>query len=159
MAALEATIATRQVLASPAHQAADPVIDSMDNVLTSVALPSASSLRLPRRGPKAAPRLAPRPRSAPSREQIRQIVAGSGDPIKHCYERELISSTAAKEGRIVFRWIIDSAGKATKITVVKNSIGLPTLQRCIQRQIRSWVFPPCPRGCVVVYPFEFFTRV
>ena len=72
-----------------------------------------------------------------------------------CYEREMLRSSKLMEGRLLLRWTINGRGRATDLQVVKDGLGNPDLVLCIRDRIQSWIFPPCPRECTVVYPFDF----
>lgn len=86
------------------------------------------------------------------------MVRQGGAAIRLCYERELLSSSEAREGRLLLRWRVDGQGRPTGVRVLRDSLQIPALRACVLRQLATWVFPACPDGCEVVFPFEFFAR-
>ena len=84
---------------------------------------------------------------------------GGSRPIRLCYERELIASPKALEGRLLLRWTIDGQGRVSRVEVVRDSLDSSSLRKCIMARILTWRFPPCPMTCQVVYPFDFYPRM
>jgi TonB family protein len=94
----------------------------------------------------------------PGREEIRKVVAANAAAIRICYERALITSSQLGEGQLVVQWEINANGRVIRAAVTRDSIGDAGLQSCVLAHVRNWSFPPCQRGCRIVYPFEFYTR-
>lgn len=75
--------------------------------------------------------------------------------ITGCYERELKRNPTLK-GRVVVRFTITSAGRASGVEIEENSLGDDAVGACIRTIVRTWAFPFKPDDEVTVsYPFVF----
>jgi hypothetical protein len=139
----------------------DPLVAALALARAAAGRPG-GSLALPEL-PRDAARSRPRGRlptgaRRPSREAIRKVVARGAGAVRSCYERVLLVTQQPLEGRIMLSWHIDSAGLATDVTVVRDSVGSPGLRACLAARVGEWRFPPCSSRCKVVYPFDFEAR-
>ena len=93
------------------------------------------------------------------REEIQRVIAASMSRLKHCYEKELLSSPTLA-GKLVMGWKIDKDGRAVDVVVVGNGLAGSsgaTVGVCVARVLGQARFPS-PRGGGVVnvtYPFVF----
>ncbi len=75
--------------------------------------------------------------------------------IQSCYEKELKRNPSIK-GKVVVRFTITSAGRASNVEIEENSVGNEAVGNCIRTYVRGWVFPFKPEDEVTVaYPFVF----
>ncbi len=75
--------------------------------------------------------------------------------ITGCYERELKRNPTLK-GRVVVRFTITSAGRASAVEIEENGLGDDGVAACIRTIVRGWNFPFKPDDDVTVsYPFVF----
>jgi TonB family protein len=81
------------------------------------------------------------------------------DEIRHCYERELNSSTTGQiAGRVGLSFTIGASGRVTQCGVESSSLKNPNIERCIVAVIKRIDDFPSPRGGGVVqvaFPFKF----
>jgi hypothetical protein len=92
---------------------------------------------------------------AVDREKLASYVRGRKMAIQQCYEKELKRNPSLK-GKIVVRFTISTAGRATEIDIEENSLNNEAVASCIKTVIRGWVFPFKPPSDVpVAYPFVF----
>ena len=75
--------------------------------------------------------------------------------LRLCYELALRRNQSAT-GSMEWRWLIDSTGRISDISLLDTSIRDDDLIRCIRDKIAHWRFPKPSGGSVEVrYPFEF----
>jgi TonB family protein len=92
---------------------------------------------------------------AVDREKLASYVRSRKTAIQQCYEKELKRNPSLK-GKIVVRFTISTAGRATEIDIEENSLNNEAVASCIKTVIRGWVFPFKPPSDVpVAYPFVF----
>ncbi len=87
------------------------------------------------------------------REIIRRVVRAHVDQVRACYERALLR-TPGLEGKVSLAWVIGPSGRVRSARVSAGS-GDASLDGCVARHVRTWVFP-APKGggdVVVTYPF------
>lgn len=89
------------------------------------------------------------------REKLAAYVRGRKSAIQQCYEKELKRNPSLK-GKVVVRFTITTAGRASEIDIEENTLGNEAVAACIRTVIRGWVFPFKPPSEVpVAYPFVF----
>lgn len=89
------------------------------------------------------------------RDSLARYVKGRLKAIQSCYEKELKRNPSLK-GKVVVRFTITSAGRASEVEIEENSVGNEAVASCIRTYIRGWVFPFKPESDVTVaYPFVF----
>ncbi len=75
--------------------------------------------------------------------------------VRRCYER-LLATSPSSQGRLGIRMEIGANGRVADAVADNDSIGDPTMQQCVLRQVRGLRFPPHTGNVVVVtYPFVF----
>lgn len=75
--------------------------------------------------------------------------------VRRCYER-LLATSQSSQGRLGIRMEIGANGRVADAVADNDSIGDPTMQQCVLRQVRGLRFPPHTGNVVVVtYPFVF----
>ncbi len=89
------------------------------------------------------------------REALARYIKARLTAIRGCYEKELKRNPTLK-GKVVVRFNITPAGRASDIRLEENSVGSAEVGQCIVSLMRSWVFPFKPPDEVPVqYPFLF----
>jgi hypothetical protein len=92
---------------------------------------------------------------AVDREALNRYVKARKAAIVACYEKELKRNPTMK-GKVVVRFSISTAGRATEIDIEENTLGNDAVSACIKAIIRTWVFPFKPDSEVpVAFPFVF----
>lgn len=86
----------------------------------------------------------------------KQTIAG----VERCYQNTLARhptrSRAHLTGVMDIQWIIETNGEVREVRVLKNTLHSSKMRHCMERQLRSWKFPPPKGGRVLVnYPFDF----
>jgi len=91
-----------------------------------------------------------------SKDLIRTTVRNNIDDVKFCYD-SLLETQSQLEGKLVFKWVINSDGEVSEIENIEDSVGSSELVACLQSNIKEWTFPkPEGNGSVTVsYPFVF----
>jgi hypothetical protein len=90
-----------------------------------------------------------------SKEQILRVVQSHAAAIQFCYEKEL-QRFPHLAGKVVIGWKVDLEGRVEGAKIDSSSLGNPSAESCMVRQVRAWQFPR-PNGvvCVVSFPFLF----
>ncbi|MFN3198060.1 MAG: AgmX/PglI C-terminal domain-containing protein [Bradymonadia bacterium] len=75
--------------------------------------------------------------------------------LQYCYEKEL-QRNPELQGKVSMSWRIGLDGKVMKVLIESSSLGSPTVEGCMKRNISRWRFPK-PNGgiCQVKFPFVF----
>lgn len=88
------------------------------------------------------------------REMIANVVRRHMGQIRYCYEQAL-QGNPSLQGRVTAKWVVGASGKTSRVGIRDTSMHSKTVENCIKKHIRGWVFP-LPRGGVSVpvsYPF------
>lgn len=92
------------------------------------------------------------------KEGVRRTLRGHIPEVRLCYEA-VLERDPKIEGKLLLRWTIDSQGKATDISPVKESSTLQDerLITCITDALATWQFekPPEETTANITYPFYF----
>lgn len=90
-----------------------------------------------------------------SKEQILKVVQSHAAAIQFCYEKEL-QRFPHLAGKVVIDWKVNLDGRVDGVKVASSSLGNPSAEGCMARQVRNWQFPK-PNGviCNVSFPFFF----
>ncbi len=90
------------------------------------------------------------------KEAVRKALAENRRAIRTCYETALLARKNL-EGRITYRWKITPAGPVETIAIQSSTVNLPSLENCVQKVVKSIVFPQAPNHLptTVIYPFVF----
>ena len=89
------------------------------------------------------------------RGALERYVKARKPAIVACYEMELRRDASLK-GKVVVQFSISPNGRATGVEIAESSLGNDAVGSCIQKLIRTWVFPFRPEEEVAVaFPFVF----
>jgi TonB family protein len=90
-----------------------------------------------------------------SREQIFKVVQSHAAAIQFCYEKELLRFPHLV-GQVKLNWKVNLDGRVETVKVDSSSLGNPSAESCMSRQVKNWQFPR-PNGVVanVTFPFMF----
>jgi TonB family protein len=90
-----------------------------------------------------------------SKEQILKVVQSHAAAIQFCYEKEL-QRFPHLAGKVVVDWKVNLDGRVEAAKVGSSSLGNPSAESCMVRQVKNWQFPK-PNGviCNVSFPFFF----
>jgi outer membrane biosynthesis protein TonB len=90
-----------------------------------------------------------------SKEQILKVVQSHAAAIQFCYEKEL-QRFPHLAGKVVIDWKVNLDGRVDGAKVGSSSLGNPSAESCMVRQVKNWQFPK-PNGviCNVSFPFFF----
>lgn len=87
------------------------------------------------------------------RSQIREVVRGHIDEIRHCYNEGLARDPQA-QGRIVIDFTIGTDGAVVHSAVGSSDMADAQVPECMRTVVTTWQFPAPEGGHVVVsYPF------
>ncbi len=90
------------------------------------------------------------------REIVQRVVRQHRGELKACYENEL-QKDRRLGGELVIKFTITGKGDVISAVTSGGDFRNPTLESCITKRIRRWIFPE-PRGggiVIVKYPFRF----
>jgi hypothetical protein len=90
-----------------------------------------------------------------SKEQIYKVVAAHRAALEFCYSKEL-QRFPHLAGKVVLNWKVQLDGRVEGTRVESSSLGSPSAESCMSRQVKNWQFPK-PNGviCNVSFPFFF----
>lgn len=90
-----------------------------------------------------------------SKEQILKVVQSHAAAIQFCYEKEL-QRFPHLAGKVVVDWKVMLDGRVDAAKIGSSSLGNPSAESCMVRQVKNWQFPK-PNGviCNVSFPFFF----
>jgi len=90
-----------------------------------------------------------------SKEQILKVVQSHAAAIQFCYEKEL-QRFPHLAGKVVIDWKVNLDGRVEANKIGSSSLGNPSAESCMSRQVKNWQFPK-PNGviCNVSFPFFF----
>jgi outer membrane biosynthesis protein TonB len=91
-----------------------------------------------------------------SKEQILKVVQSHAAAIQFCYEKEL-QRFPNLAGKVVVGWKVNLLGRVEDAKVDSSSLGNPSAESCMVRQVRNWQFPK-PNGVVCNVHFPFFFK-
>jgi TonB family protein len=87
-------------------------------------------------------------------EVVRRVVRSHLAEVRYCYETALLGAPDLA-GRVAVRFVIASSGAVDEAGVVTSTVGRVALDRCIERAVRRWAFPPPDDGLPVVVSYPF----
>jgi TonB family protein len=65
--------------------------------------------------------------------------------LQTCWQQEYERSQNRKlEGDISLQMVVSKAGKAMGVKIIKSTIGVEAVDRCVVSEVESWVFPEGP---------------
>jgi hypothetical protein len=89
-----------------------------------------------------------------SKEQIQKIVQSHAAAIQFCYEKEL-QRFPHLAGNVKLYWRVDPDGHVSATRVDTTTLGNPSAEGCMSRQVKNWVFPKSNGPTNVNFPFFF----
>lgn len=92
-------------------------------------------------------------------EQVRVVVESHRSALQWCFEKEL-QRNAKLAGKVVVFWQIEPGGSVSTSRIKSSTVGDPSVDDCLQRQVVKWAFPAAANGQItkVFYPFVFSSR-
>ncbi len=93
-------------------------------------------------------------KGALSKSIIRRVIRRHLNEVRYCYQREL-QTNSDLYGRLIVKFTIAPNGQVVTSGVKQSTLGNPTVETCIAKAVRRWLFPkPRDGGIVMVsYPF------
>jgi TonB family protein len=91
-----------------------------------------------------------------SKDQILKVVMSHKAAIQFCYEKEL-QRFPHLSGKVMIDWKVNLDGRVESVKVNSSSLGNPSAEGCMVRQIKAWQFPK-PNGVVANVSFPFFFK-
>jgi hypothetical protein len=90
------------------------------------------------------------------KEVIARIIQRHWAQVKYCYEKEL-SKNPNLYGKVVVQFTIGASGKVDEGHIAQTEMNNESVEGCIIRNVKMWVFPQPKGGGVVLvtYPFIF----
>jgi hypothetical protein len=89
-----------------------------------------------------------------SREQVAKVVRSHMAAIQFCYEKEL-QRFPHLSGTVTIYWKIEVDGRVGTVRIEKTSLGNPSAESCMSRQVKNWLFPHSTGTTNVNFPFIF----
>jgi TonB family protein len=75
-------------------------------------------------------------------DAIERLFARKTSDLQACWVEEYEKSHNRKlEGDVTLQVVINPAGNATKVEVLKSTIGNPAIEGCVTKTVSSWSFP------------------
>jgi len=87
------------------------------------------------------------------KKAVSRVLRRRSGAVKRCYEKALKRNENVN-GKLVVKFQIGSAGRITRIKVVKNGTGDSGVANCIKSSMKGWRFP-IPEGGPVTFSFPF----
>jgi TonB family protein len=91
-----------------------------------------------------------------SREQILKVVLSHKAAIQFCYEKEL-QRFPHLAGTVKIDWKVNLDGRVETVKVASSSLGNPSAEGCMVRQVKQWQFPK-PNGVAAMVQFPFIFK-
>jgi hypothetical protein len=90
-----------------------------------------------------------------SKAQVDAVVRAHSAAIRFCYEKEL-QRFPHLSGTVQLAWRIEADGHVGTVRVGNTTLGNPSAEGCMSRQVKAWVFPKSNGVTNVAdYPFVF----
>jgi TonB family protein len=91
-----------------------------------------------------------------SKEQILKVVMSHAAAIQFCYEKEL-QRFPHLSGKVMLYWVVNLDGRVDSVKVDSSTLGNPSAESCMARQVKNWQFPR-PNGVTAKVTFPFFFK-
>jgi hypothetical protein len=91
-----------------------------------------------------------------SKEQILKVVMSHAAAIQFCYEKEL-QRFPHLSGKVLLGWKVNLDGRVDSVKVENSTLGNPSAESCMSRQVKNWQFPR-PNGVMAIVTFPFFFK-
>jgi hypothetical protein len=89
-----------------------------------------------------------------SKEQIQRVVESHRAALQFCYEKEL-QRFPHLAGTVKLYWRVEADGRVSTTRVDNSTLGNPSAEGCMSRQVKNWVFPKANGITNVNFPFLF----
>ena len=89
-----------------------------------------------------------------SKEQIQRVVESHRAALQFCYEKEL-QRFPHLAGTVKLYWRVESDGRVGAVRVDSTTLGNPSAEGCMSRQVKAWTFPKANGITNVNFPFLF----
>ncbi len=98
----------------------------------------------------------PQIRGSLDRETIRRIIRRHRNEYRYCYEKQL-NKKRDLNGKITVKFTIAGNGSVIASSIADSTMNNSSVESCLTRKIKRWVFPAPKGGGIVVvkYPFIF----
>jgi hypothetical protein len=93
-----------------------------------------------------------------TRSEISALLRSKTAQVQACYEAAL-GNLHDGRGRVVARFVIDSAGKVPNVSITSNDFQVPEVGCCLAKLIVQSAFPVPTNGEFVVVEYPFSVRV
>jgi Ca-activated chloride channel family protein len=94
-----------------------------------------------------------------SKDVIRDVIRQHKNEIRGCYQQALLSDSGL-EGRIVVRFVIDSAtGQVVSVSIVDTELESQELEACVAVKVKTWSFPTLDDGGTIVVNYPFLLQI
>ncbi len=89
---------------------------------------------------------------------LQSTLRGKAGQARSCYNRAL-SQNSDLSGAMVINVRVGNRGQACRVSVEDDTLGEPSVSRCVAQRFRSGVFPKPQGGCVdVAVPINFVSK-
>ena len=89
-----------------------------------------------------------------SKEQINQVVNAHKAALQFCYDKEL-QRFPHLAGTVKLYWRVEPDGRVSAVRVDNSTLGNPSAEGCMSRQVKAWSFPKSNGMTNVNFPFVF----
>ena len=93
-------------------------------------------------------------RGALDKEIIRRIIRRHINEVKYCYAKELMANPNLG-GRVIIQFTIAATGQVASAFVQSSTLGNKTVELCIAKAVRRWLFPKPKGGGIVIVSYPF----
>jgi outer membrane biosynthesis protein TonB len=91
-----------------------------------------------------------------SNADVKVIVAAHFPRLRRCYDDIVADAGIDRQGVVTIGWSIRPDGYVEHVAVVRSSLELPAVERCLVNAISQWRFPLSDLPLEVeAYPFRF----
>ncbi len=92
--------------------------------------------------------------------QLKGVVNRNKNGLKSCYERALKQGAAPEDRdvKVVFKIKVGSSGMVKKVSLGGEGARIGSLNNCLSRSVRKWVFPSSSGDSDLEFPFLFTPR-
>jgi|JI10StandDraft_1071094.scaffolds.fasta_scaffold11911_5 hypothetical protein len=92
------------------------------------------------------------------KREVNNTIRKHMSSIQNCYNQFLEKNPKVSEGKIQFDWQIEPDGDVVKVEKIFSEFDSIEIEKCIQKEISSWSFPPPPeqnRNTYSEFTFHF----
>ncbi len=85
---------------------------------------------------------------------VQRIARAHVRQIRACYEAQL-KITPLLSGKLTVNMTVGAPGRVMNAKVVEDTLGNPTVESCVLKDVRAWTFPSVTASSTITYPFVF----